>query len=298
MARTTWPTRRALVVVVALLLVVGRPAAGQIQPGQVYLGGDRISDPSVGLALTLPQGWRGALAPDGSAFVMESESGGGYLVVMADQGTEAEARAQMAAPLDLGGGVVLRPEGEVRQIASGHLSARYTVSGTPTPLAGTVDVRITGGGLGVAFVLLSPPAAVERHRDEMRAFALSLGVSEPVAQSAGGQDEWEPYLRGAYLARFYTRTEYTESTELWLCADGTFYLNDQAGGFGGGASGAVQGLGQGRWSATGSGATGTLTLQWSNGERSTWELEYDYELNRTYVNGARWLRGENDRCGM
>jgi len=297
MARTPWTSPRALVGTAALLLAVSQPVVGQIQPGRVYAGGEQISDPSAGLTLTLPHGWRGALAPDESAFVMESESGGGYLVVMADAGTEAEARTQMAAPLDIGDGVVLRPEGEIRQIASGHLSARYNVSGTPTPFVGTVDVRLTQGGLGVAFVLLSPPDVAEEQREDMRAFALSLGVTEPVVQSAGGQDAWEPYLRGAYLARFFTRTGYTESTELWLCSDGTFYLNDQAGGFGGGASGAVQGLGNGRWSATGTGATGTLTLDWSNGERSTWDLEYDYELSRTYVNGGRWLRGENDRCG-
>ena len=297
MARTPWTSPRAFVGIAVLFFGLGPPEAGQIHPGRVYVGGQQISDPSTGLTLTLPLGWRGALAPDESAFVMESESGGGYLVVMADAGTEAEARTQMAAPLDLGGGVVLRPEGAIRQIASGHLSARYTVSGTPTPLSGTVDVRITQGGLGVAFVLLSPLTVAEQQREDMRAFALSLGVAEPVVQSAGGQDEWEPYLRGAYLARFFTRTGYTESTELWLCLDGTFYLNDQAGGFGGGASGAVQGTGDGRWSATGTGATGPLTLHWSNGEQSTWDLEYDYELSRTYVNGQRWLRGENDRCG-
>ena len=47
---------------------------------------------------------------------------------------------------------------------------------------------------------------------------------------------------------------------LWLCSDGSSFLNHEAGGFGGGASGAYQGLGDGRWSATGTGATGTLIL--------------------------------------
>lgn len=136
----------------------------------------------------------------------------------------------------------------------------------------------------------------ERHLESMRELALSLGVTEPTAQGSGGNDEWEPYLRGRYLARFYTRTGYTESTELWLCSDGVFYFNNQSGGFGGGASGAFQGAGNGRWSASGAGATGSLDLEWSNGGQSTWPLEYDYDQNQLFVNGQRMLRGENERC--
>jgi len=126
--------------------------------------------------------------------------------------------------------------------------------------------------------------------------AFSLGVTEPATQTAAGNDEWEPFLRGLYLARYYTRTGYTESTELWLCSNGVFYYNSQGGGFGGGASGAAQSTGGGQWSATGAGKTGTLLLQWSNGERSSLALEYDYENNRVFVDGDRMLRGNNERC--
>ncbi len=288
-------TLRSVAALVVLASLAG-DAGAQIEPGRIYGGGERIIEPSLGLALTLPTGWRGALAPDGSAFTLEAEAGPGYMVVMAEQGTEAEARALMAAPVDLGGGVVLMPEGEIREIAAGHLSARYSVTGAGTELVGTVDVRLTQGGLGVAFMLLSPPDAVARQREAMREFALSLGVTEPAGQPSSGGDEWEPYMRGRYLARFFTRTGYTESTELWLCSDGTFYFNDQGGGFGGGASGAHQGTGSGRWSATGAGATGSLILDWSGGGRSTWSLEYDYDQDRLYVNGSRMLRGANERC--
>ncbi|MDH3205509.1 MAG: hypothetical protein OEO79_02805 [Gemmatimonadota bacterium] len=288
--------RSRLPLLVVALILAASPVGAQIQPGRIYTGGEQIGEPSLGLALTLPGGWRGALSPDGSSFLMESETGGGYMVVIAEEGTEAEARALMAEPLDVGDGVVLRPDGEVRQIASGHLSAGYTVTGVPTQMVGTVDVRLTQGGLAVAFILLSPPAASEPHLEDMRELALSLGVTDPIAQGAGGSDEWEPYMRGRYLARFYTQTGYTESTELWLCSDGSFYFNDQSGGFGGGASGAVQGAGNGRWSATGAGASGTLNLDWSGGGRSTWALEYDYDEDRLFVNGQRMLRGENERC--
>jgi len=280
----------------ASLAVATGPTAAQIQPGRIYTGGERIGDPELGLHLTIPAGWSGRLSPDGESFLLASESGGGYLVVVADEMSEAQAREQMAEPVNLGSGIVLTPTGAVQDVASGHLSAGYSVSGAGSEFVGTVDTRLTQAGLAVAFILVSPPAVAQVQREEMREFAFSLGVMEPVVQSAGGNDEWEPYLRGLYLARYFTRTGYTESTELWLCSNGVFYYNSQGGGFGGGASGAAQGTGGGRWSATGAGRTGMLVLNWSNGEQSSMSLEYDYENNRMFVNGERMLRGNNERC--
>lgn len=281
---------------VMMLAVVTAPTAAQIQPGRVYNGGELISDPASGLQLTLPTGWRGSLSPDGESFVLQSEADGGFMLVVADVMTEAAARQEMASPVDLGDGVVLTPTGAIQQVATGHLSARYSVSGAQANMVATADIRLTQSGLGVAFIVLSPPAVAESHREQMREFTFSLGVAEPAVQSGGGNDEWEPFLRGLYFARYHTVTGYTESTELWLCSNGTFYYNGQAGGFGGGASGAAQNLGGGQWSATGAGRTGTLLLRWSNGEQSSMALEYDYENNRVFVNGDRMLRGNNERC--
>lgn len=274
-------------------------AAAQIQPGRIYKGGETISDPESGLQLTLPGGWRGGLSPDGESFLLESESGGAHMVVIADELAEAEARQHLLEPMDLGGGVTLTPDGPIREVASGHLSADYSVKGAAADLLGTVDVRLTQTGLGVAFILLSPPDAAPAHREAMRELAFSLGVGErqaPAATTGSGNDQWEPYLRGMYMARYFTRTGYTESTELWLCSNGTFSYDSQGGGFGGGASGAAQGRGQGRWTATGAGATGTLILKWSSGGQTTLNLRYDYQQERLYVNDQRWLRGKNEYC--
>ena len=276
-------------------------ADAQIQPGRTYAGGEVISDPELGLRLTLPRGWRGLLAPDGSSFRLSPDSGTGYIVVLAEEMTEAEARRQMANPIDLGDGVVLRPQGAISEVASGHFSATYTVSGAPSRLDGSIDVRLARGGLGVAFILLSPPDASEAHRIIMREFAFSLGLAatpaRPAPESAqSGNDAWEPFLRGLYMARYFTRTGYTDSTELWLCSDGTFRYRSLGGGFGGGASGAFQGTANGRWTATGVGKTGSLVLESSAGSRMTLALSYDYELNRVMVNGERWLRGRNEVC--
>jgi hypothetical protein len=286
-----------LVVACTAGLVVASDAAAQIEPGRVYSGGEQISEPAAGLRLTIPVGWRGQLLPGGEAFQLQSDDEASFILVLAEAMTEADARAQMAAPVDMGNGVVLNPVGEVQTIGAGHLSAPYSVSGVPSELMATADLRLTQTGLGVAFVLVTPPASHAAGLEAMRELALSLGVEEAQAQGTGSGDEWEPYLRGRYLARYFTRTGYTESTEIWLCSDGSFSYDSQGGGFGGGASGAAQATGGGRWSAAGAGRTGTLILQWGNGEQSTWSLEYDYEQDRLYVNGERMLRGVNERCG-
>lgn len=289
-----------LAVAAAVLLVhaSAETAQAQIEPGRVYVGGERITDASSGLSVTLPEGWRGGLAPDGSAFVMESTAGDAFLFLVGEETTEARARADLADPIDLGNGVMLSPAGPVREVGRGHLSAEFSVRGAPSEMVGRVDVRVTDTGVGLAFILLSPPDATDASVSALRELVGSLGVEEvaTTSTSSEGSDEWEPYLRGRYLARYFTGSSYNESTELWLCSDGSFHFDDRSGGFGPGASGAYQGRGGGTWSATGAGRTGTLVLHWSTGTRSTWPLEYDYEEDRLLLDGERWLRGENQRC--
>lgn len=292
---------RAIVVVVAAVAVATTPASAQIQPGTKYRGGDVLSDPESGLRLTMPAGWSGQLSPDGEVFLMAPDSGDGRIIVLADELSEDDARRQLGDVIDLGGGLRLTPVSPIKSVATSHLSADYSVAGAGSPHVATVDVRLMSSGVGVAFILLAPPATADSQRRAMREFAFSLGVtdtSSALATSAQGasNDAWEPYLRGKYLARFFTRTGYTESTELWLCSDGTFAYVSQGGGFGGGASGAARGSGGGRWSATGAGKNGSLTLHWSSGGRTTMKLLYDYEQNRMYINDERVLRGKNERC--
>ena len=62
---------------------------------------------------------------------------------------EETARAEMSAPVDLGDGVMLQPVGDIEQIGPGHLTSRFSVSGTPPPMGSNVDVRLPDSGLGV-----------------------------------------------------------------------------------------------------------------------------------------------------
>lgn len=287
-----------LVMSTLLLQVTAGTAAAQIEPGRVYAAGERITDPTSRLSVTLPAGWRGALAPDGNAFAMEATAGDAYILLVGERATEAEVRSDLSDPIELGDGLVLSPAGSIREVGPGHLSADFSVRGAPSELMGRVDVRVMDTGVALAFILLSPPASAERHVSALDELVGSLRADGAVAAStsADESDEWEPYLRGRYLVRYFTGSDYNESTELWLCSDGTFHFDDRSGGFGPGASGAYQGRGGGTWSATGAGRTGSLILRWSTGARNSWSLEYDYQEDRLLLNGEQWLRGENQRC--
>ena len=46
----------------------------------------------------------------------------------------------------------------------------------------------------------------------------------------------------------------------------------------------------------GRGGSGTLTLQFSDGTVARHELSWDYEKNRLFVDGKRWLHDTNQRC--
>ena len=109
-----------------------------------------------------------------------------------------------------------------------------------------------------------------------------------------GNADWQSYMRGRYIARFYTGSGYHEKTELWLCSDGRFSRSGEGGGFGGGASGAFQGGGSGRWSASGKQpGAGELRLEHADGI-ATYRLTL--EGGSLYLDGTKWLRGDNEYC--
>jgi hypothetical protein len=101
-------------------------------------------------------------------------------------------------------------------------------------------------------------------------------------------------MRGRYIAYFFTGSGYHEKSEIWLCSDGSFQRSSDGGGFGGGASGAYAGSGQGRWSASGTQpAKGELRLQFSDGVSS---YTLALEGGDLYLDGSKWLRGDNEYC--
>ena len=299
------PTRNALLVtplLVALLLTTGPAKAEVARQGKLYPGGTLLEAPDVGVAFTVPEGWQ-ALWPQGSEFlVMQPSDNQVMILAIVQEASEQEIRATMAAAIPLDSNVVLTPTSAVER-RDGALEARYDVGGGQIPLKAWGGARASEHGVAVAFVLAAPADRLERHLPTARAligspdlFSAPAGAATATEDADQSGDRWDVYLKGRYLARYYTTTGYTDETHLWLCSDGTFIRSGAAGGFGGGASGAFQGGSSGRWQATGAGANGQLTLRFGDGSVAQHELFYDYDKDQLFVDGKRWLRGDNERC--
>ena len=297
--------------VVAALATSSSGWAVEIQPGQVYAGGTRLEATELGVAFTVPSGWRGTLPAGSEVFVLQPDTDPQvHILAMGDRATRDELASIMAAPIDLGDGLFLDPTGAV--VDRGEvLSGRYEVRGSPTRLLAYSEALAGPGGLSVGYLLIAAPASLAGYEPAVQALIASTELGAPAAPvpatpSAGGNasggaasgtgDRWDAYLEGKYILRYHTATGFTDEQHLWLCSDGTFQRRGASGGFGGGASGAFQNNSTGSWSATGAGEYGSLTLRHGDGTTSQYELRWDYQENKLYVDGKRWLHGENEVC--
>jgi hypothetical protein len=244
----------------------------------------------------------------------------GSIFVYVDEFTADSAAQLMAQPVPLGNGVILTPLTAPVTAADASLSAEYTVSGAPQALRGLILTRIGVHGIGAAFIVVATGNAFDGVQATANAVAGSVQFRQPaVAQvSTGGSEgdggNWQDYMRGRYVVRFYTGSGYTEEEHIWLCSDGSFYRQTSSGGFGGGASGAFGGKGQGSWRARGStNAIGELVLQYGAGSISEtnttfgeWaeqggggdRIRFSLQLSdgKLYLDERKWFRDANQRC--
>lgn len=296
------------------LLWIQLSLAVEVQQGQRYDGGTRVESSELGIAFTIPQGWIGAWPAGSEMFILESQDPPGNIFVYIDQGDMATLKDLVAAPIPLDGDTLMQPVGSPK-VDNNVVSADYTVSFRGQPYQGHIAGRVVRGNTAVAFIALADSTnsgSVNKIADRL---AQSLAVSEPSApQGTAGANSWQQYLKGRYLARYYTGSGYSENQHLWLCSDGSFYHSFGSGGHSmGGASGASQSKGHGRWSANGNvNGEGELVLQFGAGkvvsgstpdfdwaERSAGGERWTYTLNlkdKLYLNGNQWMRGSNERC--
>lgn len=272
-------------------------SAVEIEPGQTYAGGTSLTASDVGITTAVPTGWQAAVPAGAEALVMERIDQAAYIFVVAEEASESEALSEMSVPIDLGDGIVLHPKAPPSRESAGLLTGDYRVTGTPRPAEGTIYTRIGDRGVGVAYFAIDMGGdGGARQAAKQLATTTRFAAPKPsVAASAGeGTASWQDYMRGRYIARFFTASDYSEKTELWLCGDGSFERSGESGGFGGGFSGAWAGGGKGRWSASGKQpGSGELRLQFADGV-STYALSL--EDGSLYLDGTKWLRGNNEYC--
>ncbi len=274
------------------------------QAGQIYQGNTEISVETLGVGFTIPAGWRGALLPNGQAFLMEPADASATLFVIADRMSAEQAFNTLQEPVPLTDTIQLTLDGTLQRQAK-DFSAFYQVLFNPQ-LSAELRAKSADNGTSIAFFLISSAAQLPSYRPTLEQTFASLEIktgteaSTTIAESAGAagstdQETWLSYLKGKHIVRFFTATGYTEEQHIWLCSNGYYVRRFDSGGFGGGASGAFQGNYDGTWTATGAGETGQLILDTSDG-KAHYDLRWDYGNSRLYVDGKRWLHDENKVC--
>lgn len=297
-----------------LLIASGVLNAEPLQPGRLYGGGTELAVPTLGLSITLPEGWKGMLPNNATTFVMESEATQANVFLLGDEISKEALRRTMSSPIPLDAGLLLQPAGDVR-ISDGWFEADYSVTGQPT-LRARIKAQTGMSGIALAIIAISDEARFDDAWSGADAVARSLRFSEPVQPPAppGLEGSWQDYMTGRYVVRLYTGSGYYEEEHIWLCSNGSFFRSSSAGGSSsfGGASAAYGGRGEGVWKAEGELAdSGQLILRYGatsfegNATFGSWqtsggpkELHYDLRMadDKLYLNDKRWFRDGNERC--
>jgi len=281
-----------------LLLLVGwclSAGALEIQSNQLYQGGVQVQSSDIGLRVTIPENWQGALPTGSSLFFIESADLQATMMLYAESMTNSSLQQTMSRNIPLQAGLDLIPEKAPRKEGE-LLIADYRVSARPGVRA-RIYGRTGSNGLSVALITL---VQAQHAGDIWRiardtALKLSFFEPDPLAPAAGSNGSWQDYMQGRYIARFYSGSGYHEKQELWLCSNGEFYTSGDAGGYGGGASGAFVSRSSGKWQAEGNQpGQGVLVLSYNSSERSRHGLSL--RNGKLYLNDSQWLRGDNDYC--
>lgn len=288
-----------LLLAAALALPIATVAAASPAISAQAIEGPATLELRAGLNLPVPQGWRGAASADGITASLVGPDGESTIIATITQAAPDAIEGELAASIDLGGGLVLTPVTEVGQ-AQGHYYADYAVSGASQPAEGIVLAQPLPGDRALALIAIVPLGTLEQMRPLLNHMLESSNFVEPPPQVAsapsGAADDWSTYLRGRYLVNIYNGNGYFEKHDLWFCSDGTFGSADEGGGFTTGvASGAFGSNGGGTWSATGK-ISELGIISFAHGDGTRGELQVEMGADGVYLNGERWLRGDNDRC--
>jgi hypothetical protein len=265
----------------------------EVEVGKVYEGPKTLKVSMYGVSFELPKGFRTGIAPGSPAFEIQSiERPGVGVIVMKRQNTPAELRAEMQRPQDMGGGVVLQPEGTITE-TDGRLETWY---GDAQYLAKCVAL-ISEHGNGVAF--LFGAARGEREWIGQTTNLLADGVTLGVAQESKDEQEWRRMLSGqklTFMRSSFDRDPMGGSTgsstriEISLFPDGSFhyYFHDT---FtittpGGDARGNTPVEDRGRWRIEAVGAALQLVLQGNEERRYALSLSN----NRVYLDNRQYFR--------
>ena len=281
-----------------LLLIASQPSSAvELQPGVVYQAGTEVESSQLGVALTIPQDWVGALPQGSEVFVLESARLQARLYLKIDAITRQQMIQTLSGPVPLGSGVVLQPTSKP-MMDKDLVKVDYQASDMTQSVPAFAVGRALKPGLSAAvFVLPANQGGVLKQAASRILNSIETRAVSQTVQSipSAGANSWQEYLRGRHIQRYFTQTGYLEEQRLWLCSDGSFRKSFKSGGYSPDqTSGATQSGAQGRWYAQGeTSGEGTLVLQFTEGGSASYRLTLQKKL---YLDGVQWLRVKNEYC--
>lgn len=275
--------------VAAILLVITMTAqATEIGAGRIYLGPSSVESSIYGISIQIPKGFRGALM--GEIFVIESvQNPQGSIYITAMPASLADVQQTMASGFSLGQGIYLAPLSQPL-IKGNEVSGNFRVQGADSASQAFVVAKVTASGNAIAFIGVYKSQVTNNFKTIVKTIADSTRASKPKSSGFWGQA-----LAGRKLIYLYNGrgANYQERKEIVLCANGSFYQSGSSSGSSGSAISLGRSSADGRWLANGSQTSGTLYLQFSNGEESEYELNLQGES--LYMNGSKYFY-ESTNC--
>lgn len=272
----------------------GLSAATQVQEGVNYPGSTILGVDEVGLQFRVPADWSGQIR--GEFFVMQEADGEGIIVLGTAELTLAEGEQLAKESIDVGAGVVAIPS-TAPDISGRTIHVDYDLrgnglaerAGDPNDWDGVGVISIGGYGIGAVVLGLAPAPRLSAISTVVDGLVASLVFVEPGTQEAAPEEassDWAAELAGYRITYFYSDTDYYESEEYTLCANGDLQRVLD--------SSAVYSRRYGTWAAYGPAHSGTIEFSLEDGEYATYELTWDEE-GGLRLDGSRYYL-EWDGC--
>ncbi len=266
----------------------GTEAGTEAVANKTFESNTRIKISSIGLTLTVPQGWRGSMSDE--VFLMETDNIGS-IVITSDNSNEEESRQIMSNTIDIGDGIFLQPNTQVNK-EDNILWAEYEVFGAAQPTVGYIIKVMGSNDNGYLIVAIAPKnqlvaleSAIETTVDSMSYFQPTT-TTPPISantQTNNSNHYWAKELAGLSLTTAYGSPSYRSRITIVLCSDGNFSRSKETIGF-------ITGYKKrdGQWSTSGDKNSGILQLNYNDGEVDNYELSMEDEM--LFLNGNNYLK--------
>lgn len=272
--------------------------------------GKKISDPEMGIAFTVPDGWKAA--KQGSGYILGSDTLKGFLLILPHGYSSLDEMGAEAAEgiVDEGSGILLYPASGLRKFEGNGLQGEFRGSiqdrETTAYAVGLISRR--GGGVTVLSAVESASFS-EAYRQYARAVASSLtfvvaggGAGGGGGTSPGGTDTGlMNYFRGKYYSYSSGSTIYGGSgteRQVMLCPNGAFYDSYESSASGQGGWGAATARqGRARWAIRGSKTEGVITIISPDGSTNQVPYRVTGEEGVILFNGIKFAYAGAPECG-